>query len=65
MVRNHRWFKGINWEEVSNQLIEPPWKPEIDSPIDTRYFEFQDVIESPRLWQAAPNTDYKNLFKDF
>eukprot|EP01120_Amphizonella_sp_Union-15-10_P007872 TRINITY_DN2715_c0_g2_i3.p1 TRINITY_DN2715_c0_g2~~TRINITY_DN2715_c0_g2_i3.p1 ORF type:complete len:197 (+),score=48.84 TRINITY_DN2715_c0_g2_i3:361-951(+) len=33
----HPFFKGVNWENIRNQTA--PWKPELKSPYDCKYFE--------------------------
>lgn len=28
-VKSQEWFKGVDWNMVSNKLIQPPWVPEL------------------------------------
>ncbi|KAJ3325912.1 Rho-associated protein kinase 2 [Boothiomyces sp. JEL0866] len=39
-IMNHKWFEGINWENIRNQ--KAPFIPELSGPEDTRYFEDED-----------------------
>ena len=38
-IKEHAYFKGINWEKYWNKETEPPFIPELDSEIDLKYFD--------------------------
>ncbi|XP_076323842.1 cAMP-dependent protein kinase catalytic subunit 3-like isoform X2 [Tachypleus tridentatus] len=38
-VKRHRWFKGINWDDVLNRRVKPPIIPRVNHSGDTRYFD--------------------------
>ncbi|XP_075213765.1 cAMP-dependent protein kinase catalytic subunit 1-like [Lycorma delicatula] len=38
-IREHRWFKQINWVALLNKKLEPPYKPAVKGPKDTSQFE--------------------------
>lgn len=50
-VKNHIWFKGVDWAMVKVKKIQPPWVPELSSNTDFQYFdEYPDSgspIETP------------------
>jgi len=35
-IRNHEWFKSIDWVKLENLEVTPPFKPEVSSPDDVR-----------------------------
>lgn len=39
-LRNHKWFKDIDWLALYNRNIEAPYKPTIKSTSDTSNFDF-------------------------
>jgi len=36
-VKNHPFFKGVDWDNIKNQ--KPPFIPQLDSDYDTKYFD--------------------------
>ncbi|XP_023818143.1 RAC-beta serine/threonine-protein kinase isoform X2 [Oryzias latipes] len=38
-VMNHRFFININWQDVVQKKLTPPFKPQVTSETDTRYFD--------------------------
>ena len=50
-VKNHMWFRGVDWNMVKAKKIQPPWVPELTSTTDFQYFdEYPDSgtpIEEP------------------
>ena len=42
-LKNHRWFKGLDWYKLSQKKISSPWLPEIGKSGDTSNFtEYPD-----------------------
>jgi len=37
-IMNHAFFSCINWTDLVQKKIPPPFKPQVTSDIDTRYF---------------------------
>lgn len=37
-IKSHKFFDGLNWEKLANREIEPPVRPIIEHPLDTRNF---------------------------
>ena len=33
------YFKDINWNHVDEKKLLPPFKPVVDDPMDTRYYD--------------------------
>lgn len=50
-VQAHPWFSGISWSLVAKKEVQPPWKPQLDSVIDFKYFDqYPDsggIVETP------------------
>ena len=38
-VKNHDYFKGINWDDAWNKKIKPPFIPKLKNDTDLRYFD--------------------------
>ena len=45
-IKNHIYFKDINWDDVYNQKINPPFIPILNNDEDLRYFDKQFTEES-------------------
>lgn len=48
-IMSHPYFANISFEDLLNLRVEPPYKPELDSPTDVRYFERDFTSEMPAL----------------
>jgi serine/threonine protein kinase len=47
-VKNHKWFRGIDWQALYNRTIKAPSVPTVTSDADTRNFEiYQESISTP------------------
>ncbi|XP_044726762.1 cAMP-dependent protein kinase catalytic subunit 3 isoform X2 [Chrysoperla carnea] len=62
-VKRHRWFKGIDWQDVILRRLKPPIVPRVLYEGDTSNFD--DYPESD--WKAARSLDETELklFEDF
>ncbi|XP_040830921.1 RAC-alpha serine/threonine-protein kinase isoform X5 [Ochotona curzoniae] len=38
-IMRHRFFSGIVWQDVYEKKLSPPFKPQVTSETDTRYFD--------------------------
>ncbi|XP_044527084.1 RAC-beta serine/threonine-protein kinase isoform X3 [Gracilinanus agilis] len=45
-VMEHRFFSAINWQDVLQKKLPPPFKPQVTSEIDTRYFDDEFTAQS-------------------
>lgn len=45
----HAFFRGLNWQDLLEKKITPPFVPEITSETDTRYFDRQFTTEPVNL----------------
>lgn len=74
-IKTHSFFEKIDWSSIQNQ--EPPIKPELDSPIDLKYFpEFDesdsedidisndgDAVDSDELDKNHPFKEFRTHYK--
>ena len=62
-VKNHTWFRDVDWDAVYNRRLDPPFIPEISSANDTSLFEDYDDSEGSDL---EPLSELEQLsFADF
>ncbi|XP_071055896.1 RAC serine/threonine-protein kinase-like [Onthophagus taurus] len=48
-IMAHPFFSCINWRDLEHKKIPPPFKPQVDSDTDTRYFDSEFTGESVEL----------------
>ncbi|XP_021942066.1 protein kinase DC2 [Zootermopsis nevadensis] len=62
-VKRHRWFKGMEWQDVYGRKLKPPILPRVTFDGDTRNFD--DYPEAD--WKSAPSVGEmeQKLFEDF
>lgn len=62
-VKRHRWFKGLEWQDVYGRKLKAPILPRVSYDGDTRNFD--DYPEAD--WKSAPSVGEmeQKLFEDF
>lgn len=60
-IKDHKWYKSINWIALFNQKLEAPYKPVVLAEDDTTNFD--RYKETPL--QVAAKDIFGNLFEDF
>ena len=45
-IIQHPWFAVVNKEEILNKEIIPPFRPDLNDELDTKYFNAQDHLEA-------------------
>lgn len=48
-IMSHAFFKNINWDDIYNKRVVPPFKPQIKSPTDTSNFDSEFTSVTPVL----------------
>eukprot|EP01113_Clastostelium_recurvatum_P006206 TRINITY_DN12814_c0_g1_i3.p2 TRINITY_DN12814_c0_g1~~TRINITY_DN12814_c0_g1_i3.p2 ORF type:complete len:424 (+),score=104.72 TRINITY_DN12814_c0_g1_i3:1456-2727(+) len=62
-IKQHKWFKGVDWEMLYAKRVVAPIVPEVEHEGDTGYFEkYEDNVEDNTPQIGDP---YKSIFKDF
>lgn len=54
-IMAHPFFASINWKDLENKKITPPFKPQVTSETDTRYFDSEFTGESVELTPPETN----------
>lgn len=53
-VRAHPWFEGIDWEAVHQRRVPPPFKPNVESGADVKYFD-KEFLDMPVVNSEVPD----------
>lgn len=53
-IQAHPFFASINWNDLNLKKIQPPFKPQVTSDTDTRYFDSEFTGESVELTPPDP-----------
>jgi serine/threonine protein kinase len=61
-VKTHKWFKGVDFDQLLQRRVNAPIIPEVEHEGDTNYFEKYD---DPVDIDDTPGDPYRGLFKDF
>jgi serine/threonine protein kinase len=66
-VKRHKFFKGIDWHNITNPNNPTPIVPEVTFEGDTQNFEvYPEPSEDEETAPATSSSeDYKDLFADF
>ena len=48
-IRKHAFFRNINWKELEERKVEPPFKPIVKSASDVSNFDSDFTMERPQL----------------
>ncbi|XP_050069341.1 RAC serine/threonine-protein kinase [Anopheles maculipalpis] len=54
-IMAHPFFASINWTDLEHKRITPPFKPQVTSDTDTRYFDREFTGESVELTPSDSN----------
>lgn len=60
-IKNHAWYKVINWTTLYNQNMEPPHVPKVSGPGDFSQFEEYDDVSI----KVSKVDKYQKEFADF
>lgn len=41
-IKNHKWFRGFDWNAAYRKTLAAPWLPPLKDPFDTSNFDFVD-----------------------
>ena len=48
-IMSHAFFRNVNWEDVENKRVPPPFQPAISNPTDTSNFDSEFTSVTPVL----------------
>ena len=62
-LKNHKYFENINWDDLENKKIKPPFIPVIDDPLDLKYFDriFVDEVNITKENDDSLNNNNKTI----
>jgi len=61
-IKEHKWFRGIDWDEVLRREIPSPWTPNLKNDEDSSCFD--KYPDSKEAAKELPK-DLDHLFEDF
>lgn len=55
-IQNHPFFKDIDWTSLFRKELPPPWRPDLQSELDVKFFdrEFTDEVVDPEDVRGGP-----------
>jgi serine/threonine protein kinase len=58
-LKSHKYFKEINWDDLENKKITPPFEPIVNGPTDLRYFDkiFTEEVNVSRESNESNSND--------
>ena len=58
-LKSHNYFKEINWDDLENKKITPPFEPIVNGPTDLRYFDkiFTEEVDVSRESNESNSND--------
>lgn len=60
-IKKHRWFYRINFLDIYNRKMKPPFKPKVSPKNEAENFEkFEE-----ELMKISQHDEYGEYFKDF
>ena len=65
-VKQHEWFKNIDWEKLYNREVQGPIVPHLRGPADTRNFdEYEPEPDKRDPYTKELSDRWEESFKDF
>ena len=63
-LKRHPWFAKIDWDKLMKKQLEPPFKPVVSGPEDTRNIDKMFTNETPKETPATQNQLSPNAKND-
>jgi hypothetical protein len=59
------FFTGVDWEKMNKKLVKPPFKPKLEGPFDSKYFEDKEIniAYDETLTSGLDSSSY--MYQDF
>lgn len=68
-IKDHPFFKKIDWEKLEARELTPPFKPKIKTESDVKNFDKEytneDVVDTPIDVNVLPGDSSENHFERF
>ena len=58
-LKNHKYFEDIDWDDLENKKITPPFIPNVEGNMDLKYFDkvFTDEVNISKEYDELNNTN--------
>ncbi len=65
-IKCHPWFECIDWKKIEGKVLQPPYKPQLDTNNDVKHFppEFTNLKCSPQDMESL-KAEGGNKFLNF
>ncbi|KAI7849034.1 kinase-like domain-containing protein [Circinella umbellata] len=63
-IQTHPYFSHLDWDDVANLALTPPYIPELVSETDLSHFDEAFINMSPRISQLSQNNSKEEYFFD-
>ncbi|EEB11858.1 cAMP-dependent protein kinase catalytic subunit, putative [Pediculus humanus corporis] len=60
-IKGHKWFKNVEWLNLLNHMVEPPFMPKVRSPGDTSNYDHYDE----ETLHVGSNDKFQKEFREF
>ena len=64
-IKNHPYFKDVDWQKAWNKELTPPFVPELDDELDLRYFDRGFTDERIESYSEEDTSSQNVIFKGF
>jgi hypothetical protein len=64
-VKEHAWFKSLDFEKLNNRELKSPWVPKVKNPLDSSYFSDFSREEKEKDTSRPLSSKEQKLFEDF
>lgn len=55
-IKNHEWFKGLDWAKLDARQLTPPWIPDIKDDLDSSNFDnYEEDVEVEEYYDDGSN----------
>uniref|UniRef100_A0AAZ3QZW6 non-specific serine/threonine protein kinase n=1 Tax=Oncorhynchus tshawytscha TaxID=74940 RepID=A0AAZ3QZW6_ONCTS len=63
-IMQHKFFAGIEWQDVYEKKLVPPFKPQVTSETDTRYFDVEFTGQTITITPPGQNDSMESFDSD-
>lgn len=63
-IKDHDWFRNLQWEYVASKAYMPPYLPQLRAPDDTSNFDLYDNL-APIESAAGLSHEQQHWFRSF
>jgi hypothetical protein len=64
-IKNHEFFKSLDWELLAQRKIKPPIKPTICGQVDVQNFANEFTSQKPVFTPAECPTSFQSMFRGY